>query len=117
MSMMLRKPSTDGVLAARCNDLGHIPPGDFPGGLRSEPRANARPATVLNDCVTDKESASCEVSQARQLSLRKPSHPRKALLERLMLVIGGQRLRQIVVGGLLALMAMLGALIDSIAPF
>jgi hypothetical protein len=34
-----------------------------------------------------------------------------------MVITGGQRLRQIIVSGLLAVMAMLGALIDSIAPF
>jgi hypothetical protein len=42
---------------------------------------------------------------------------RKLFLERPMITIDGQRLPQIIAGGLLVLMAMLGALIDSLAPF
>ena len=47
---------------------------------------------------------------------RGPSR-RKLFLERPMITIDGQRLPQIIAGGLLVLMAMLGALIDSLAPF
>ena len=42
---------------------------------------------------------------------------RKLFSERPMITIDGQRLPQIIAGGLLVLMAMLGALIDSLAPF